>query len=332
MKVFQIGICICSAVVMLFPKGIALGEASPASISESALASTYPREVISKETLEDGSLTLSTPLAVYGNDEGKSVYLVGAIHIGEKQYYEELNRRLASYDAVLFEMVGGETVQRMRELDKKEKDKTIADEERKELIILKNELVKKREKKGVFLKLLGGQYEKFSSMLGISMQQEGIDYSPAHFVHADMTHEEMNNAQKARGESMVGWVVAQVVKGLVSPAPRSSFPDISSLFDAMKRGDKMLMKRLWIEIMATPQKNELLADTVLLEGRNDKCLEVFDRVVGEKPELKRIGIFYGSAHLPGLHKKLEKRGYQLRAVEWITAWKAAPVPSPAPVE
>ena len=35
---------------------------------------------------------------------------------------------------------------------------------------------------------------------------------------------------------------------------------------------------------------------------------------------RKIGIFYGAAHLPGLHAELLKRGYRLREVRWLTAW------------
>ncbi|MFQ7535729.1 MAG: hypothetical protein ACLRPT_11775 [Akkermansia muciniphila] len=37
---------------------------------------------------------------------------------------------------------------------------------------------------------LGGVYKKFSDILGLQTQRQGIDYSAAHFVHADMTLDE----------------------------------------------------------------------------------------------------------------------------------------------
>ena len=43
-------------------------------------------------------------------------------------------------------------------------------------------------------------------------------------------------------------------------------------------------------------------NTVILEGRNAKCMEVFDRWSGKG--VRGIGVFYGAAHLPGLHGAL----------------------------
>ncbi|HEX6637096.1 MAG TPA: hypothetical protein VF033_05525, partial [Steroidobacteraceae bacterium] len=37
---------------------------------------------------------------------GQRVDLVGAIHIADRSYYQDLNGRFAAYDAVLFELVG----------------------------------------------------------------------------------------------------------------------------------------------------------------------------------------------------------------------------------
>ena len=61
-----------------------------------------------------------------------------------------------------------------------------------------------------------------------------------------------------------------------------------------------------------------LEDTVILKGRNAKCMEIFDQWKGKGA--RKIGIFYGAAHLPGLHAELLKRGYRLREVQWLTAW------------
>ena len=40
-----------------------------------------------------------------GKYEGATVDLIGAIHVGEGTYYDELNKRFGEYDALLFELV-----------------------------------------------------------------------------------------------------------------------------------------------------------------------------------------------------------------------------------
>ncbi|MEZ0273946.1 MAG: hypothetical protein ACAH88_03505 [Roseimicrobium sp.] len=49
---------------------------------------------------------LQTAIATYRNNRGVVVDLIGAIHIGDKNYYDVLNAYFEDYDALLYEMVG----------------------------------------------------------------------------------------------------------------------------------------------------------------------------------------------------------------------------------
>jgi hypothetical protein len=49
---------------------------------------------------------LQTAIATYRNNRGVVVDLIGAIHIGDKNYYDVLNAYFDGYDALLYEMVG----------------------------------------------------------------------------------------------------------------------------------------------------------------------------------------------------------------------------------
>src|SRR3954454_22896760 len=40
-----------------------------------------------------------------GDRPGLSVDLIGAVHVGEKSYYDQLNKAFEKYDALLFELV-----------------------------------------------------------------------------------------------------------------------------------------------------------------------------------------------------------------------------------
>lgn len=286
----------------------------------------YPEMITRKDTRPDGSITLSTPLAVYSNKQGVVVYLVGALHIGEKEYYEELNKRFSTYDVVLFEMVGGEDLQRVLHLVKRNNAGVITDEQKKELTNLTDRLKKENDEEEKFQKLLPGNSGKMINLTGWISQQEGIDYSPSHFIHADMTKAEMDKAQREKGETMIGFGIADAFHSLTNPDAASSSGMMNMIVSALRKKDKEQLKRLFIEgqMDGGGVVDQFMGNSILLEGRNDKCLEVFDRVVRETPQLRRIGIFYGAAHMTDLHRKLEERGYKFRAVEWISAWICAP--------
>src|SRR5687767_12127019 len=52
-----------------------------------------------------GGGTLETSIVRYANDEGDTVDLIGAVHVGDRAYYDLLNERFKNYDALLYEMV-----------------------------------------------------------------------------------------------------------------------------------------------------------------------------------------------------------------------------------
>ena len=172
-----------------------------------------------------------------------------------------------------------------------------------------------QEEKSFLMGLLGGAYKELSNMLGLQTQHQGIDYSAAHFVHADMTLDEFRKAQARKGESIAGLMLKSVLSSLVEKTGTNRAGEFGLMADFLA-GNKTGLKNKLMGMMANAPNG--LENTVILEGRNAKCMEVFDRWSGKG--VRRIGVFYGAAHLPGLHGALLERGYRLREVRWLPAW------------
>lgn len=59
--------------------------------------------------------------------------------------------------------------------------------------------------------------------------------------------------------------------------------------------------------------------STLLEGRNEKCLEVLQREIAAGR--KKIGIYYGAAHFPHMEGRLvNDLGFRKVGHEWLEAW------------
>ena len=136
-----------------------------------------------------------------------------------------------------------------------------------------------------------------------------------HFVHADMTLDEFREAQARKGESIAGLMLKSVLSSLVEKTGTNRAGEFGLMADFLA-GNKTGLKNKLMGMMANAPNG--LENTVILEGRNAKCMEVFDRWSGKG--VRRIGVFYGAAHLPGLHGALLERGYRLREVRWLPAW------------
>jgi len=242
---------------------------------------------------DDEAARLQTAFLGYEKD-GVRVDLIGAIHIADKRYYEFLNKSFEDYEALLFEMVGGERLGGGGKA---------ADPEPEE-----NKLA-----------ALLTVYETMEKSLGLSGQGAVVDYTAENFVHADLTMKEFEALQEERGESLLGFMIQSA---LVAKKP-SREPNSINLMRGMLGGQPDLVKRELMHTMADADKqiDSLDGENVIIGDRNARCIEVLDREIADGK--KKLGIFYGAAHFPDLERRLLAKGFTRVSTKWATAWRVA---------
>jgi hypothetical protein len=172
------------------------------------------------------------------------------------------------------------------------------------------------------------------NMLELEFQLDAVDYSPANFVHADMTPDEFAQSMEERGESLLSIMWDMMASGMRQqaekledgePPPAEEF-DLVSAF--RNREGRHLLRTTFakqleeIEVLAAGGENG-----TLLVGRNEKCLKVLAREIAAGH--KKIGIYYGAAHLPHMEKRLvEDMGFRKTGHEWLVAWDCSKRPDP----
>lgn len=240
---------------------------------------------------------LQTAVVRYENALGVQVDLVGAVHIADKAYFEELNRRFKNYDAVLYELVG-------RPMDLRDPDNL------------------KPGDGDENLQWLGHMQELMRKHLKLESQLKLIDYTPANFVHADMSVETFFKTQEDKKESFLTlWVRAmQAQAGMKRDRPE---PGMIELMMIMRQEDpSMDLKRLVGQEFDSMEKlmtgMESGEGTSIISERNRHALEVMDRVIAAGK--KKLAIFYGAGHLPNMEERLLARGFKKLSAEWVTAW------------
>lgn len=128
------------------------------------LASVSFSETVRLEKDHDGRITaFLTPIIHLENSEGIKVDLIGAVHVGDKDYYNLLEERFKTYDALLYELITTDSDLR----PSKDAD------------------------------------NKIKNILGLYYQLDLIDYNASNFVHADLTKIEFSDSMKERGESFL---------------------------------------------------------------------------------------------------------------------------------
>jgi hypothetical protein len=257
-------------------------------------------------------LALETAVARYvpaGGEGELTVDLVSAVHVGDRSYYEELNRRLAKYDVVLYELVAPKGT-RIPKGGKRDSTNPIA-----------------------LLQTL------MRTVLHLESQTEQIDYTRKNFVHADLSPEEMLQAMRQRGESgltLALGVAADILRQQnlqelrqgKAGAVGEDLDPLGLLFDPQAAGK---LKRLLAQQLATlDDENGGLGQTLnnlLIVDRNKAALRVFQKELAKGR--KHIAIFYGAGHMPDMERRLlADFGLRRQGTTWLRAWDLQAAGSP----
>jgi len=251
------------------------------------------RQDATSTRLESAIRTVTLP-------SGQRVDLIGAVHIADDAYYQELNRRFGAYDSVLFELVG----------DPKGLTAPSAVTSSSAVSIIQQ---------------TAGQYLK------LRFQLDAVDYTRKNMVHADATAEEFDRMQKERGESMLTLfgraMQAQMAADMTGSANASTANGLDTfglIRILMSRDSAAEFKKALAKMLA---QTESLAATMegengsaILSGRNEVVGRKIKEVLANKKQ-RRIAVFYGCAHMRGIETSLAKdMKAKAAGEEWLAAW------------
>jgi hypothetical protein len=240
---------------------------------------------------------LETAWSVLRDDAGREVWLVGAVHVADRDYFAALDGLLGAADLVLYEGVAGEPTPDMT---------TIAR-----------------------LQLALGR------ILDLSFQKDGVTYGRPHFVHADLTLQEIERRLAEKGETLLpGGDVLKMFGPLLARFMEAAGKQAEA---AKARGDASpfgMIKRQVAGILADPAATQSAFsrgwDEVVIGARNAHAIETLRGLLNG--EARTFAIFYGAAHLPDFERRLQDLGFRPCRKEWLTAWRlGADAPAPSAV-
>jgi hypothetical protein len=222
------------------------------------------------------------------------VDLVSAIHIGDETYYTELNDRFAGYDALLYELVAPEGAVTLQPDGKR---------------------------KGI----LSNTQLGMTKLLGLAFQLDEIDYDKANFVHADLSPEELRQSMAERDESLYVyfWRVffASLDEYAKDPLGMKDWRVLSTMLESDQ--DSALKTMIAYEMTNIDQVRDIFGEdsnSAVIGARNQRVIEVLLSQLDSGA--KRVGIFYGVAHMPDMEQRLlNEVGLAYYKTTWIDAWQ-----------
>lgn len=245
---------------------------------------------------EPGNKALQVSIVRYQPRTGGqlTVDLVGAVHVGDQRYYQELNDLFKQYDVVLYELVAPEGT-----------------------YIPKGGV----ESAGTLSKIQMG----LKDLLGLSFQMEEVDYTGKHFVHADFTPEEFQQSMEDKGESIFSMAFnlwrASLSQQLSGQSAASDFELLMALVSSDRQNAlKTLMAKELASSTGLMQALEGSEGSTIVAERNKKALQVLRQEMAKNAQ--SFAIFYGAAHLADFHQRLVD-DFDLVPVSsrWLDAWQ-----------
>lgn len=225
---------------------------------------------------------------------GLSVDLVSAIHVGDAAFYQALNDRFRSYDALLYE-----------------------------LVIPADAGAAQENSSG--MGLISRVQIGMKNMLGLTFQLEEIDYGAANFVHADLTSSMLAERMAERGESLYVYfwriIFASLDEYARDPLGLKDWRLLSGALAADQ--DDALKIAVAYEMVDASRADDILGGedgSAVIAARNEHAVAVLREQIDTGA--KRIGIFYGVAHMADLEQRLTRElGLSKVGVEWVDAWR-----------
>lgn len=251
---------------------------------------------------QDQASALQVAIVTYtrpGKTGPLRVDLVSAVHIGDSAYYAELNQRFRDYDALLYELVAPQGTVVTRDA---------------------------ADRKG----LISNTQLGLTRLLGLSFQLDEVDYDQPNFVHADLSGSELKQSMADRGESLYVYFWRIFYASIHDYAKDPlGLQDLQIMSAALSSGQGGALKTLLAyEMTNLDQLQRILgedSDSAVIGARNQRAVDVLQRQI-EQGE-RRIGIFYGVAHMPDMEARLQTQlSLAPHKTEWIDAWQLGSPP------
>ncbi len=249
---------------------------------------------------------------------GKRIDLVGAVHIGSQDYYDSVREFLDGCDAVLYERVIPDSEShslrdrfifsngiRLSAFYRK-----IAESVNRYHTRRVTDAVEKVSREAPdTVDFLNECRDQLIRELGLVFQGDAIDYDnlPSNWYRADLTHKEIK---------------AQV--GIFSGA--------NLAFGLLRFASNLAMKYQWVmdklvERIVTKGLISTRTDTYFIPRINRaREARVYEQVDGleQSEDINRIGVFYGTAHLPYLERELAQRWYVRDGIDYLESLRKKP--------
>jgi hypothetical protein len=231
------------------------------------------------------------------NGEGPDIWLVGVAHIGEGDYYAQIQKLLDGQGAVFYEGVTRKGVDPTAAKDAGKNDP--------------------RQR---------STYKMLSDTLGLEFQLLKINYNRPSFRNSDLSWEEMAALEAKAPKGAPGMSLSAIGNLLNPDSPQAKM--LGTFLEGIKDDPSSIeaMRLGMIETLSMPGAVDRAMSPALsnlvIKTRNSKVLEDLKIELKKDSPPKSVAIFFGAGHMGDLELHLTKDfGYKPGEERWFSAIK-----------
>jgi hypothetical protein len=227
-----------------------------------------------------------------------TVDLIAAVHIGQQEYFEQLNKVFKGYDIVLYELVAPEGTT----------------------------VPKGGVEHGPSNPVTGLQ-TGMTDLLELKFQLNVVDYTARNFVHADMSPKQFLESMNQRQEGVMQMFGKALGYALSQQGGKNGDPAEGATLMALFSKNRAIALRRVLASQFEDMEGQLNAingpeGSTIISERNKVALSVLKKELAAGK--KNIAIFYGAGHMADMQKRLDDDfGLVPVSTQWITAWDMA---------
>ena len=249
------------------------------------------------------SIALETSIVRYEkiteNNTRIVVDLIGAVHVGEADYYAQLNKEFEKHEALLYELVAPEGT-----------------------VIPKGG--RAQDDSEIPTNPVAALQMGMKSILELEFQLELIDYTKDNFIHADMSPEEYGESMEENDESITGYALKGIGQSMALQAAGKGGGELGMLMAMFSKDKSVRMRRSMAKQMISMGGGMVMFEgkngSTIVDHRNTKCMSVLKEQI--EAGKRNLAIFYGAAHLADMEQRLlNDFGMKRGGTRWLTAWK-----------
>jgi hypothetical protein len=340
-RCFPFGLAI---VIGFLPTGCCTSKGSKSSSHEQArveqgttnvpVTQPAPYTRIARPDTNTVQLQIAVRKLVPTGQRGPVIWLVGTSHVGEPEYYQELQKHLDAQTLVLYEGINAGAHKRRVRKNDVTSTPDAEGEETQEPTADKN-----HAGEGPSMQVT------LAKSLGLVFQLDAIDYERTNFLNSDLSIQEIQKLME--GEAKNASSPSEGTEGKAGNPSNPSFGYLMQIMDEssflgsiMKLGMQFIGSSPKLQAMAKLTLIEALGQLkgefsemrgmppdlqqlikVLIEARNQNVVEDLKTEFNAVPRKGSIAVFYGTGHMEDMQKRIvSELKYRPEREIWLTAF------------